>query len=191
MEKTNIRRLDLWFSAFLMLVSAYVLVSSFGIFVNPFGREFVKVSGESIKDNILNWFLSPALMPFLLSIILMVCAIFLFRHARSEGATFGFGQWGNLAQVVKGREFRALVLVSALLLLYVFVLMPLCRKHLNLFPRFQGFPFMVSTFIYLSSMMIVFNDRKIGKILLSLLVSAIAAAAIAFGFGMLAMIPLP
>lgn len=191
MEKKTLRRTDLVFAVILMLISVYVFLTSIGLFFNPFGRNFDKLSGDMIKDNIVHWYLSPALMPFLLSLFLFLCAMLLYRNARKEGARFDFLTWSKLVELVKLRETHSFLIVTILLCLYIFVLMPVCRAYLNLFPAFQAFPFMIATFLFLALMMIVFNQKTWKKILTSILVAAIAAGLITVGFGLLAMIPLP
>ncbi len=191
MEQKTLRRADLIFSIVLILISIYVFITSIALLINPFGRDFAKLSGDRIKDNIINWFVSPALMPFLLSLFLFFCALMLFRNARREGARFDFIKWPKLVDLVKQRETYAFFIVALFLCLYIFVFMPLCRKYMNFFPAFQAFPFMVATFLYLALMMIVFNQKTWKKVLLSILVAACSAGFIAVGFGVLAMIPLP
>lgn len=191
MEKKTLRRTDLVFAILLMIISVYVFLTSIGLFINPFGRDFAKLSGDMIKDNIVNWYLSPALMPFLLSLVLFFCALMLYRNARKEGAGFDFIKWSKLVELMKQRETRSFFIVSLLLCLYVFVLMPVCRAYFNFFPAFQAFPFMIATFLFLALMMIAFNQKTVKKIFTSVLVSACSAGLITVGFGMLAMIPLP
>ena len=83
------------------------------------------------------------------------------------------------------------MIVTAILCAYIFVFMPLCREYLDFFPRFQGFPFMIATFLMLFLMMVIFGTKKLKSILSYFVASALTAAAIAYGFGMLALIPLP
>jgi len=191
MEKKNLRRADLGFSIVLMLISVYVFLQSIVMFFNPFGRSFARVSGDSIKDNIINWYTSPALMPFILAIVLMICAIFLYRNARKEGAKFDFVKIDKIIALVKSREFFSFAVVAGMLCLYIFVFMPVCRSYLDIFPRFQAFPFMIATFLYLFLMMLIFGEKKPKNIIISVIVAAAAAGFIALGFGVLAMIPLP
>lgn len=74
MKKTTLRRMDLVFSIILMMLSVWIMINCVKMFFNPFGREFARVSGEDIKDSILNWYLSPALVPFIFACCLMICA---------------------------------------------------------------------------------------------------------------------
>lgn len=50
---------------------------------------------------------------------------------------------------------------------------------------------MIATFLMLFLMMVIFGTKKLKSILSYFVASALTAAAIAYGFGMLALIPLP
>lgn len=50
---------------------------------------------------------------------------------------------------------------------------------------------MIATFLMLFCMMVVFGEKKLVPIVKYFVASALAASAIAYGFGMLALIPLP
>ena len=65
------------------------------------------------------------------------------------------------------------------------------RNTINFFPRFQGFPFMIATFLFIFGLMFTFNEKNLKKTMLTLVISVIAAIAITYGFGNLALIPLP
>lgn len=68
---------------------------------------------------------------------------------------------------------------------------PFAGEYLDFFPRFQGFPFMIATFLMLFLMMVIFGKKSVKQIAKNFVASALAAGAIAYGFGMLALIPLP
>lgn len=191
MKKSTLRRADLVFSIFLMALSAWTMIQSIKLLINPFGRAWEKVSGDSIKSNIENWYQSIGLVPFVIAMFLLICALFLFHFALREGARFDFFTKDKIKAFIKNRETQVAVLIIAILFAYVFVFMPVCRAYLDFFPRFQGFPFLVATFLMLASMMIILGEKKLSHILKAILISAIAATAIAYGFGMLALIPLP
>ena len=178
MKKTTLRRMDLVFSIILMMLSVWIMINCVKMFFNPFGREFARVSGEDIKDSILNWYLSPALVPFIFACCLMICAIALYKIARANG-------------LLHNHEMHVAVLVIAILTIYIKGLIPLCRAALDIFPTFQGFPFMIATFVCLVAQMIVFSKKNAKKMIAAVVVAAIAAAAVTYGFGTLAMIPLP
>ena len=191
MKKSALRRADMVFSLVLMAVSVWTMMESVKLLFNPFGRDFSKVRGDDIKASIETWYQSAGLVPFVIACFLLICALFLFHFARREGARFDFIKLDKVRTLLKNEEFRVAAVVIGILSIYVFVLMPLCRSHLDLFPRFQGFPFLVATFIMLFDMLVIFGYKKAIKILVSLVISAAAAGAIAYGFGMLALIPLP
>lgn len=191
MKKSTLRRADMVFSLVLMGISVWTMIESVKLLFNPFGRDFSKVRGDDIKANIETWYQSAGLVPFIIACFLLICALFLFHFARREGARFDFIKLGKIESLLKNEEFRVAVAITAILSVYVFVLMPLCRSWLDFFPRFQGFPFLVATFIMLFAMMVIFGEKKPKNIVISLIISAAAATAIAYGFGMLALIPLP
>lgn len=191
MKKPNLRRADLVFSVFLMIISVATMIESVKLLFNPFGRAFEKVSGDEIKSNLENWYQSVGLVPFIIAAFLFICGLFLFHFARKEGARFDFIKLDHVKALIRNEEFRVAVIVSAILCIYVFVLMPVCREYLDFFPRFQGFPFMIATFCMLWASMVIFGEKKASHVVKSLVVSALAAGAITYGFGMLALIPLP
>ncbi|MDP3447825.1 MAG: tripartite tricarboxylate transporter TctB family protein [Eubacteriales bacterium] len=191
MKKENLRRADLMFSIVLILLSIFVFVKSIGYFFNPFSRDFALVSGDSIKDAMINWNESPALLPLILSALLLLCGVSLLHIAKRQGAKIDFLTKEKVKALFKNRELYVVLIVVGTLCLYIFLLIPLFRKHLNFFPRFQAFPFMLATFVYLFSTMVIFNKKSFKKILFSLITAAIAAGVIAYGFGIAAMIPLP
>ena len=82
MEKTTLRRADLAFSVALILASLGYMFESVRIFFNPFGRKWENVPAESVKDAITRWYESPALLPFLVGLLLLVCAVSLLHVAR-------------------------------------------------------------------------------------------------------------
>ncbi len=191
MEKSTLRRADLVFSIILMIISLFIIVNSIGIFFNPFGRDFDDVNAEEIKKSIVQWYKSPALLPLILAAVLFLLGVILLVHARREGARFDFIQKDKVVAFIKSKEFLAFVIIAVLLAAYVFAILPLCRKYLNLFPKFQGFPFLIGTFVFMSAFIIIFNKKTLKKILVSLLVAGCASAAITYAFGNLVLIPLP
>lgn len=191
MKKSTLRRADLVFSVVLMIVSAYFLVKSVALFYNPFGRPLQDINAEEIKLGIIEWYKSPGLLPFILSAVLFMLAICLLHVAKKDGAKFDFLTKKHISDFLKNRELKVVIIVVGLLMIYIYGIIPTCRKNLNLFPSFQGFPFMIATFIYLTIFMIFFNKKTVKDISLSVLIAALSSAAITYGFGNLAMIPLP
>ena len=191
MKKSTLRRADMVFSVVLMIVSFVAMVESVKLLFNPFGRDFADVRGDDIKSNILNWYQSVGLVPFVIAAFIFICGLCLFHFARKEGARFDFIKLGNIRALLKNEEFRVAVIVTAILCAYIFAFMPLCRKYLDFFPHFQGFPFMIATFLMLFLMMDIFGKKSAKQIAKNFVASALAAGAITYGFGMLALIPLP
>lgn len=174
-----------------MLLSAWVFYMSVKIFFNPFGREFSKVNADDIKLGIIEWYKSPALLPIVLCVFIFICALLLMKVAKKDGAKLDFFTKDKVMGFIRSRELRVSSTIIALIAVYIFALIPICRSNLNFFPRFQGFPFMIATFIFLLAFMIIFNEKTTKTIVVSLIVATIAAIAITFGFGNLALIPLP
>ena len=191
MKKSTLRRADLVFSVFLMIISIAAMIESVKLLFNPFGRDFADVKGDDIKTSIETWYQSVGLVPFIIAAFILICALCLFHFARREGARFDFIKLDNIRALLKNEELRVAVIVTVILCAYIFAFMPLCREYLDLFPRFQAFPFMIATFLMLFIMMVVFGEKKLVPILKYFVASALAAGAIAYGFGMLALIPLP
>ena len=191
MKKSTLRRADLVFSAFLMVISIAVMIDSVKLLFNPFGRDFEDIRGDDIKASLETWYQSVGLVPFIIATFVFICALCLFHFARREGARFDFIKLDNVRALLKNEEFRVAVIVTVILSAYIFAFMPLCREYLDIFPRFQAFPFMIATFLMLFCMMVVFGEKKLVPIVKYFVASALAASAIAYGFGMLALIPLP
>lgn len=191
MKKSTLRRADLVFSVFLMVISIVAMIESVKLLFNPFGRDFEDVRGDDIKASLETWYQSVGLVPFIIAAFVFICALCLFHFARREGARFDFIKLDNVRALLKNEEFRVAVIVTVILSAYIFAFMPLCREYLDIFPRFQAFPFMIATFLMLFCMMVVFGEKKLVPIVKYFVASALAAGAIAYGFGMLALIPLP
>ncbi|RHQ24572.1 hypothetical protein DWZ08_08920 [Clostridiaceae bacterium AF29-16BH] len=189
MKKDTLRRADLIFSLVLMGISVFTLIESYSLLCNPFQR--ADITQEAIASNIADWYESIAIVPMILAVFIMICTIALFRFAWKEGARFDFIKKENVQKLLKNREFKVAVSITLILLVYIQGLLPLFRKTIDFFPKFQAFPFMIATFIMLFVMMIAFAERTKKHVVTSLIVSAVSAAAISYGFGMLALIPLP
>ncbi len=191
MKKETLRRVDLCFSIFLMIMSVLILIETYQIFINPFGRAADKITPETIQKEIDEWYTSPALMPALLACVIFLCGALLLRVALKDGARFDFFKKDKFMYVLKLKETKVAAIVITILLCYVNIFIPLCRQHLNFFPTFQGFPFMIATFICLVLQMIIFIEKTPKKMGLSVFIAACGAGAVTYGFGILAMIPLP
>ena len=126
-----------------------------------------------------------------LSGLVFLCAVLLMHKARKDGAKFDFLTKEKVVSFFKQRELRIAVVTIAWMAGYIFIAIPLMRQTINFFPRFQGFPFMTATFIFIFGLMFTFNEKTFKKSMITLIVSIVASIAITYGFGNLALIPLP
>lgn len=167
MEKKNLRRADL-------ITSAILLVYATGMFVMS-----LQLMMRTLEKN-RHWYQSAGLFPLITSALLIICSIFLMKTALSAGANLKFISKSNFTNLIKSSEFRATATVIALIATYIFVLLPL--KWL----RYE-----YATFIFIFGFMTLFNHKNKKTILKGLLISIIATMLLTYGFGELAMIPLP
>ncbi len=191
MDKKIVRRFDLVTSIVLIIGSIWFLFQCRNLFFNPFGKR--TVSPEETQELIETWFQSAALFPALVGVLLLVAGIALLVIAIKDGARFDFITIENIKKLKNNKEFCTFLIVAGLLALYIYALIPFCRAFLNIIPYvFQGFPFMVATFIYIASMAIIFQRERTKKnIIISLVVAFVASLVIAFMFNKGALIPLP
>jgi hypothetical protein len=189
-EKKTLRRADLVMSIILLLFAGFVFIMSYDL--------LRKTLANSDPDYAI-WYRSAGLVPMIISFLLGVCAVFLFLKARSDGARFDFFTKDKVKGFFTGREFKVAISIIGLLAVYIFVLLgPVEEAIYNLFyslglPWFiTGYvPYILMTFIFLGSFMIIFNKKKKKEIILSIIISLITSVIIAFLFGDLAMILLP
>jgi len=191
MKKTTLRRADLLFSVVLMLVSIWFGIKSALLFSNPFSKEWDILTEKEVQENLEVWFKSPGLIPLIFSVFLFICAVVLFVTAFKEGARFDFFTKEKTIAFLKNNEFHTALIVIGFLFAYIFILMPLCREYLNFIPEFQGFPFLIATFIYLAVFTIFFGEKTKKKIISSLIVSAAGSGLITLCFSVGAKILLP
>lgn len=185
------RRADLLFSIALILGSLWFMIQSIKLFLNPFGRKWEAVPAEAVKETLTFWYKSPALMPFFVSLLVLLCAVMLFHVAMKSGARIDFIKKDTLIAFLKNREFQSFVIITLLLCVYAFVLIPVCGKLLVRIRIIRGFSFFIATFIYLLSMMLAFGHKTIKHLGRSLLVSLLVSGFVTYAFGTLAKIPLP
>ncbi len=167
------------------------MFQSIKLFLNPFGRKWEAVPAEAVKETITFWYKSPALLPFFVSLLVLLCSVLLFHVAMKSGARIDFIKKDKIATFLKNREFQAFVIITVLLCIYAFVLIPVSGKLLVKIRFIRGFPFFVATFIYLLSMMLAFGRKQLGHVLRSLMVSFLVSGFVTYAFGTLAKIPLP
>lgn len=190
-EKKVVRRFDLVTSILLISGSIWFLFQCKDLFFNPFGKKVV--SEKELAEISEMWFQSPALFPFLVGVLLLISGIALLVIALKDGARFDFFTKENFKSLGKNREFLTFLIVGGSLAIYIYALIPFCRAFLNIFPyTFQGFPFMVATFIFISEISIIYQRERTKKnVLISLLVAFIASLVISVMFNKGALIPLP
>jgi len=166
LKKETLRRADLVTTIILMCLSIFGLVLSIDLLIDTLNKE---------KD----WYDSAGLFPMIVSCLLFLCASLLFVTARREGAKFDFISKSKFIEFLKLREFKVAVIVIGLLAFYIFVLI-------------EFLPYSIATFIYLFTFMFCFQEAKTLKaIIKTLIISIIATIVLTYGFGTLAMIPLP
>ncbi len=166
MDKNSLRRADLVTSIILFSISVIGCIMSVGLLFNTI-------------SNGRKWFESAGLFPSIVCVLLGLCSISLYTKARNDGARFDFISVDKLKELVKSREFKVAAIIIALLGGYIFILM------------LPGKMYEVATFLYLFAFMIIFQKKTRKSIIKSLIVSVIATVLITFGFGQLAMVPLP
>jgi len=191
MKKETLRRADLLFSIVLMLVSIWFGVKSALLFPNPFSKDWDILTKEEVQKNLDEWFKSPGLIPLIFSIFLLICSIVLLITVIKDGAKFDFITKEKVKIFLNNNELHTAIKVIGLLIVYIFILIPLCRNFLDLIPQFQWFPFLIATFIYLSVFIIFFNEKTKKKIITSFIVAAAGAGSITVCFGVVAKILLP
>ncbi|MGL5722521.1 MAG: tripartite tricarboxylate transporter TctB family protein [Brevinema sp.] len=191
MENKELRKFDLVFSLVLIVCSIFYALESIKLFINPFGRKWDLVTEESIAELVGKWNESPALVPFIVSILLLICAIILLGIALKSGARFNFSTNGLLKKLNSNIELKTFIIVLGSLALYIYALMPICRRVLNVFQGFQGFPFLVATAIYIGFISIVFSKKTKKDVVVGLIVAVVASTVITLLFNKVALVPLP
>lgn len=167
MEKKNLRRADL-------ITSGILLVYGSGMFILS-----LQLMMRTLEKN-RHWYQSAGLFPLITSALLIICSVFLMKTALSSGANLKFINKANVLNLVKSNEFRTTTTVIGLIAAYIFLLLPL--KWL----RYE-----YATFIFIFGFMTLFNQKNKKAILKGLIISIIATMLLTYGFGELAMIPLP
>ncbi len=191
MEKRTLRKMDLIAALVLIAGSLVFLVQSIKLFLNPFGRKWELITEESIAEVWEKWYESPALMPFIVSILILVCAVIVLVHARKCGARFDFFTKEKIQALKQNYELKVFAIVVSTLAGYIYILIPLCRRFLDFFPVFNGFPFMIATMVYIFSNSYIFGKGKKHALRSAILVSVVASVIITLIFNKVALIPLP
>lgn len=165
MDKLKLRRADLVTSIILFLFSAFVFVNAIILISNTLEKE---------KD----WYVSAGLFPLIISVFLALCAFLLFSKARKDGAKLDFINMDNVKSLISTREFQVATFIIGLLAFYIFVLL-------------EVLPYWLATFIYLYVFMFAFQKKTVKHIVIMSIVVVLSTIALTYGFGTLAMIPLP
>ncbi|MGL5722749.1 MAG: tripartite tricarboxylate transporter TctB family protein [Brevinema sp.] len=191
MENKELRKFDLAFSLVLIVCSIFYAFESIKLFINPFGRKWNLVTNETVAELVGKWNESPALVPFIVSILLLICATTLFGIAVKSGARFKFSVNGLLEKFNSDRELKIFITVLGSLAFYIYILIPICRRVLNIFQGFQGFPFLVATAVYIGFISIVFSKKTKKDVVVGLIVAVVASTVITLLFNKVALVPLP
>lgn len=165
MEKQHLRRADLVTSIIIFVFAVFVFANAVMLMNDTLGKG---------KD----WFVSAGLFPMIISVMLALCAFLLFSKARKDGARLDFFKVDKIKNLAKSREFQVACIVIGLLAVYIFILLPLLV-------------YWAATFIYLYSFMLIFGKRTLKGFIVMTIVAVLSTIALTYGFGTLAMIPLP
>lgn len=165
MEKRNLRRADLITSTVLFLFSMLVFFEAFKLFSKTVtkGKE---------------WYMSSGLFPLIVSICLALCALLLFVRAWKDGARLDFMNSTGMKALRANKEFRVALIVIGWLAVYIFILL-------------EVLPYWLGTFVFLFVFMLFFKKVTVKSLITMLIISVCATIALTYGFGTLAMIPLP
>ena len=164
-DKKTLRKCDIAFGVFLVLLSAVFFAMAFNMPVMAIGRTSV---GPEI-------FTAPGLLPMVISASLCLMGIILVISALREGARLSREDFKNAVAKLKSPESRRMALMGLIIIVYAFGLLK--RVH-----------FLLATFIYLAVFMFLFKAAHPVKIIF---IGVITAALIWFFFGRVALIPLP
>ncbi|MDH8678080.1 hypothetical protein QE109_07970 [Fusibacter bizertensis] len=167
MEKKAMRRADL-------ITSVVLLIYSIGMFVMSVNLVLKTLSKGRM------WYQSAGLFPTIVATFTFLCAISLMRTAFKDGADFSFLTMDNAKKLIKSKEFKVSFIIIGLLAMYIFILLPITWLRYEF-----------STFIFLFTFMIIFNKKDIKSIIKTIVICIIATGMLTYGFGQLAMIPLP
>lgn len=166
MNKASLRRADLVTSIFLLIVAIVGFAMSFQYMQDTLSRNT-------------EWYKSAGLFPMIITFFLFVCSLLLLKIALKDGAKFDFFTNEKFSGLIKSKSFQVSVAIIGWLAMYIFVLIPFLH-------------YMIATFIFLTLFMLYFEEnRDLKKIIIILIISIFATAALTFGFGNLAQVPLP
>lgn len=165
-DKKALRKMDLVTSVFLFIISVVGCIMSLQLLLRTI-------------NNGKEWFTSAGLFPLIVTLFLGVCSVSLFMTAWKYGARFDFLKKEIIVNLIKSSEFKSGCAVVAILFLYIFTMTR------------PGKQYEIATFLFMFITMVVFQKRTKRAIINSLIISLVATAVLSYGFGQLAMIPLP
>ncbi len=191
MEKSTLRRFDLVTSILLFIGSIFYIFESISLLQNPYGYPAEMLTPEKVQGYLEKWTESPALLPLVVGILLLVASVILFIIAIKDGARFDFFTKEKFVAAFHNKELRVFCVVVAYLAIYIWVLAPICRANLNFFPKFQGFPFAIATTLYVYAMMMTFETKRTKKqFLISFIIAICASFFIVIMFNLVAKLPM-
>lgn len=164
-DKKTLRKTDIAFGAFLIILSIFTFVLAYRMPVKTTGLIF---SGQDFAT-------APGLLPMVISAILLLLGVILLVSAVREGARISRDDIRKVIARMKSPESGRMALICLIIIVYSFGLLK--RIH-----------FLAATFIYLAVFMFLFKAAHPAKIFI---LSVVTAGLIWFFFGKLAMIPLP
>jgi len=165
--KENLRRADLVFGLCLITFSILLLNGAYKLIARTLDR------GRF-------WYQSAGLFPSIVGVLLLLCSILLVVRALKDGAKFDYLTKEKIMVFIRSKKTHVTSFVVVWLGVYIFVLLPMEFLHYS-----------IATFIYLLVFMMVFQKKDIKQLAKSIVISVFATLLLTYGFGQLAMIPLP
>mgnify|MGYP004552513993 CR=1 FL=1 len=147
-----------------LLIGIYLIITS------------IQMPGEELTGNKELWYSAPGVFPTFVGAVLSILSVLLILQYVKKNKGKAKLDVGKIKVYLCGQHFRSLLIVLFYLSVYIFGLLGRVK-------------FPIATFLFLSISMITFRKEKIA-IWKLILISLLASAAITYGFGTLAKIPL-
>ena len=164
-KKENLRKSDIVFGVLLVAGASFFLHRSRTMPTDVLRERNIDVFA----------FTDPALLPTVVSIIIIVLGIFLILGALKEGARLTKADFLAVVAWCRSEETKRMWVIIGLFVVYIFGML-------------GRLPYIASTFLFLTGFMFFFKAAKWWKILI---ISASTSVAIALAFGEFMLIPLP
>lgn len=164
-DKKTLRKADMAFGTFLILLSVLSFIEAYRMPIKTTGTIF---GGKNIAT-------APGLLPMVISMVLLILGMILVVSAIREGARITVRDLKKVVDAFKRPQSKRMELICLIIILYSFGLLK--RIH-----------FLAATFIYLFVFFLLFKAASPIK---SFIISVVTAGLIWFFFGKIAMIPLP